>query len=513
MRFGKGTRMWHSLAERDRPTPRFNLSGQPCTDGIEHLIFHLAPGGASALVNRRDCLQALDGRLAGLIEEIVKATERIADAQQKCKKSEAARQEVTRFAAAGALALDPLQKDAGRLEGLTSWTQERRDEADALTARLAEQTLPELSAPTLAARLPGADRLAALRDQSAAVASGLHALQSEVEAVREEARAAHERQVAAVQSALVAAGGKSTDLQLFADASRSAQHHESYKAALHALQENRDQLIAQFKTLRSERADLTDQQRTSLRPVCEQITARYAGRVVVNLVEDGDRRQIDAWVKAIKKAGITRWWNDVGSKKATSRQIGDLTDLLSSQREGGADPATARRIAADMGMSDAVATSLIEHLGTGRTRLEAQALRSPDTFEILWVEGGQRPLDQLSGGKRLAVLLSLLLDADDPTPLIIDQPEDQLDNRFLNETIIPALHRLKGRRQVIFATHNANLVVNGDADQVIALEADANQAQIAEMGAIESPPVREAILSTLDGGKEAFRLRQAKYGF
>ena len=88
-----------------------------------------------------------------------------------------------------------------------------------------------------------------------------------------------------------------------------------------------------------------------------------------------------------------------------------------------------------------------------------------------------------------------------------------MDNRFLNETIIPALHRLKGKRQVVFATHNANLVVNGDADQVIALEADAEQGRVYAAGAIEEDAVRGAIVRTLDGGDEAFRLRRKKYGY
>jgi len=96
---------------------------------------------------------------------------------------------------------------------------------------------------------------------------------------------------------------------------------------------------------------------------------------------------------------------------------------------------------------------------------------------------------------------------------VIDQPEDELDNRFLNETIIPALHSLKGRRQVILATHNANIVVNGDADRVIALEANADGASIYAEGAIEEEPVRDAIVKTLDGGRDAFKLRLRKYGF
>ena len=111
------------------------------------------------------------------------------------------------------------------------------------------------------------------------------------------------------------------------------------------------------------------------------------------------------------------------------------------------------------------------------------------------------------------LLLSLLLETNDERPLVIDQPEDELDNRFLFDTMLPALKRLKGRRQLIVATHNANIVVNGDADQVIHLEATADRGHIASSGAIEDPAIRDAIVRTVDGGDEAFRMRRLKYGF
>jgi DNA repair ATPase RecN len=96
---------------------------------------------------------------------------------------------------------------------------------------------------------------------------------------------------------------------------------------------------------------------------------------------------------------------------------------------------------------------------------------------------------------------------------VIDQPEDELDNRFLWEAVLPALRRLKGRRQVILATHNANIVVNGDADFVVHLEADAEHGQVAASGVIEDPEIRRAVIETVDGGERAFDLRKAKYGF
>lgn len=79
--------------------------------------------------------------------------------------------------------------------------------------------------------------------------------------------------------------------------------------------------------------------------------------------------------------------------------------------------------------------------------------------------------------------------------------------------MLPALKRLKGRRQIIVATHDAKIVVNGDADQVIELQATANRGRVERAGAIEHPGVRDAIVRTVDGGDDAFRLRRLKYGF
>ncbi len=128
-------------------------------------------------------------------------------------------------------------------------------------------------------------------------------------------------------------------------------------------------------------------------------------------------------------------------------------------------------------------------------------------------DSAYRRLDELSGGQRVSVLLSLLLETADDRPLVIDQPEDELDNRFLCGTVLPGLRKLRGRRQVIVAIHNANIVVNGDADMVIQLDATAHRGRVACAGAIEEPTVRRTIVRTVDGGEDAFRLRRRKYGF
>ena len=129
-----------------------------------------------------------------------------------------------------------------------------------------------------------------------------------------------------------------------------------------------------------------------------------------------------------------------------------------------------------------------------------------------------QPLDELSTGqKATAVLLLLLLESD--APLIVDQPEDDLDNRFITEGVVPRMREEKRRRQFIFATHNANIPVLGDAELILGLtpsgEAEGGRASIRpeHVGSIDAPAVRELVEDILEGGKDAFETRRRKYGF
>lgn len=127
-----------------------------------------------------------------------------------------------------------------------------------------------------------------------------------------------------------------------------------------------------------------------------------------------------------------------------------------------------------------------------------------------------KPIHALSiGQKATTILLVLLLDSE--TPLVIDQPEDDLDNRFIADTIIPTLRREKRKRQFIFATHNANLPVLGDAELIVALEPSGGESpsEIKDdhLGAIDTASVKLLVEQILEGGQQAFETRRAKYGF
>jgi AAA15 family ATPase/GTPase len=144
-----------------------------------------------------------------------------------------------------------------------------------------------------------------------------------------------------------------------------------------------------------------------------------------------------------------------------------------------------------------------------------------DAIQLNYIDEGKKiDFKIASPGQQASALLELLLRQSAGT-LIIDQPEDDLDNRVIMR-IVELLRTSKSTRQLIFTTHNSNVVVNGDADKVIALKSSdpsatpnvtAPRVQLDCDGAIETKAMRLAITSIMEGGREAFDLRGRKYGF
>ena len=162
---------------------------------------------------------------------------------------------------------------------------------------------------------------------------------------------------------------------------------------------------------------------------------------------------------------------------------------------------------------------------TPETLMRIEELEFPPTTEIqLNIAAADDPpnwraLENLSTGqKATAVLLLLLLESD--APLVVDQPEDDLDNRFITDGVVPRMREEKRRRQFIFTTHNANIPVLGDAELILGLTAsgDADNRGSAVIrsehaGAIDVPSVRALVEEILEGGKDAFETRRLKYGY
>jgi type III restriction enzyme len=120
-----------------------------------------------------------------------------------------------------------------------------------------------------------------------------------------------------------------------------------------------------------------------------------------------------------------------------------------------------------------------------------------------------------SAGQQATALLTVLLNQPG-APLVIDQPEDDIDSK-MSPDIVRQMWKAKSSRQLIFASHNANLVVNGDAELVVCCDyvrsGDQTGGQIKAVGAIDNINIKDEITLVTEGGKEAFKLRMEKYGF
>ncbi len=147
------------------------------------------------------------------------------------------------------------------------------------------------------------------------------------------------------------------------------------------------------------------------------------------------------------------------------------------------------------------------------------------------------PLDKMSPGKKGLVLLRLLIDlSNEEWPILLDQPEDDLDNRSVYDDLVSFVKNKKKKRQIIIVTHNPNLVVGADAEQVIvanqegqekgrdnkkfkfeyvsgALENTFELSEVKEEAILFRKGIRQHVCEILEGGKEAFQKRERKYSF
>ena len=119
-----------------------------------------------------------------------------------------------------------------------------------------------------------------------------------------------------------------------------------------------------------------------------------------------------------------------------------------------------------------------------------------------------RSIDRLSMGQKVVAMLSFVLSysdfSHDYRPLIIDQPEDNLDNQYIYKNLVKQLRNIKSKRQVIIATHNATIVTNAKAEQVIVMESDNTHGWVKSSGYPNDKRIIKHIVNNLEGGKESF---------
>ncbi len=278
------------------------------------------------------------------------------------------------------------------------------------------------------------------------------------------------------------------------------------------LQRSRKEYDDRRRNLLAEWEDVKAEEFRQLERAAKKVNKQLAERVRVQVTFAGNREPLFDLLK-----------NRIGGRLSEAldalRQYESLSlkELADAWREG--RDALAKKYKMPPAQADRIAQTPVEIV----MQLEELDL-APTTQIELNVAGEGQPaqwqrLEDLSTGqKATAVLLLLLLESD--APLVVDQPEDDLDNRFITEGVVPKMREEKQRRQFVFATHNANIPVLGDAELIVGLTASGEAGQEGKarmprehMGSIDARAVRELVEEVLEGGRVAFEMRRLKYGF
>jgi len=170
------------------------------------------------------------------------------------------------------------------------------------------------------------------------------------------------------------------------------------------------------------------------------------------------------------------------------------------------------KLSGEFNLTTAMINRIIDWFSNTENLYELETLFPEDKIEIfLNINGEYKTMDRLSIGQKATSLLLLLFVQEDRI-LILDQPEEDLDNRFIYEDVVKLLRELKGKRQLIIATHNANIPVLGDSELIIVLDTKDEKCAVNNKGSIDKNDIKNDVKNIMEGGEEAFRIRTEKYG-
>ena len=195
----------------------------------------------------------------------------------------------------------------------------------------------------------------------------------------------------------------------------------------------------------------------------------------------------------------------------------ELTDLarVSASLSSGASLPSAPLLTAAGFISNELKRMATKITPAGALELSLLAPKDVPTFEYRSDSGTYIAFEDASPGQQATSLIGLLMNLTGG-PLVVDQPEDDLDNATISK-VSEALWEAKRSRQLIFVSHNPNLVVIGDAELVVHCDyqdpGQSSAVRIAHQGAIDTPEVNRVIADVMEGGERAFSLRKQKYGF
>jgi len=174
-------------------------------------------------------------------------------------------------------------------------------------------------------------------------------------------------------------------------------------------------------------------------------------------------------------------------------------------------------IGAIAGVGQDWATEICNRFGPQSKLLSLETLWKPPcpviTVRTKGVSPKEIPVNQLSDGQKHTILLTIAMLAESNLPLVIDQPEDDLDNGFIFSSVVATLRTIKEQRQIILVTHNANIAVLGDSELLFPMKRTDDKGEAVDRGSIDRAETKQAVQTILEGGELAFRRRKEIYGY
>ncbi len=270
---------------------------------------------------------------------------------------------------------------------------------------------------------------------------------------------------------------------------------DDHMETLKGLQVERASLLGQLSALRDERY-------SHRKAVAAKITANLSPRIRVRVDQFGDSSPYrDLLQEALAGTGINR--HIVAQKIADSLAPDELATAVTA--------GDTKTLAGRAGLNANQAANVVAAFSPPRMMFRLETIELADRPRIELLDGDTyKDSSSLSTGQKCTTVLPILL-LDSDNPLLIDQPEDNLDNGFIYDTVVDSIRKVKGRRQMVFVTHNPNIPVLGDAEKVFVLKSNGSKAVKTKEGSVDV--CRDDIVALLEGGEEAFMKRKERYRF
>jgi hypothetical protein len=391
------------------------------------------------------------------------------------------------------------------------------EEAGRLRKAALEQLASLKDVTTRLAALATRVRSEALIDARAAV-DAVSSLEASFESLRTGARSLAAADIAAAQQLLrthyeennAAYYRLREGQQAVNEALKQQQHLQRQLEHLDSRQKDLDDALAEEANLTLQRQEhraqisAIDDELYSLRIAeIEAINSEHGNTIHLTLrAGSGAPRYVER-VSALLSGSRIRSQDEVAAALAETFAPTALIDIA----ESGTGERMAELLSRDIGQMNRVVAHLSDHPDLYSLEAEIPAARLEITF---YDKGEPKPVETLSRGQRATALLPLIL-RPLPYPLLFDQPEDDLDNQFIFSSLITTIDKLKHQRQLIFVTHNANIPVLGGADQVVVMRMRTPVlADAPRVGTVDER--KQDILDLLEGGAEAFLMREERYG-